>query len=160
MKTVAAAVGAVLAVCFFAYQQGVDVVPGGFDEILPTTENPGQDFLLVEDNQWDDAEPGVVRLLNDNGTPITEQDEARLRPLLEVLEITMERDGPSSEGQDEKTVLLKEEIKALRILPSAQVDLLNPQKINKMFSQEQYNDLHHNDYNSIPCTSLYIFETN
>jgi|EP00505_MAST-04D_sp_SCG-Rhode-Island_P004590 hypothetical protein len=149
MKTVAAAVGAVLAVCFFAYQQGVDVVPGGFDEILPTTENPGQDFLLVEDNQWDDAEPGVVRLLNDNGTPITEQDEARLRPLLEVLEITMERDGPSSEGQDEKTVLLKEEIKALRILPSAQVDLLNPQKINKMLEQfavtasdrEQYTQL-------------------
>ena len=112
---------------YFAYRNGVDVIPGGGDEIAPTKEHPEQDFLLFENKTLDKAEPGVVRLHSDAGKPITETEEAKLRPLLEALEEALENKANDA--------LIRKKINKLQILPSQQVDLLDQQTINKMLVQ-------------------------
>ena len=116
-----------LGISYFAYQHGVDVIPGDVDEVLPTKENPKQDFLVFEHNTFDKVEPGVVRLLNENGEKITEAGEAKLRPLLEALEISLER---NDEKKNSKSIYQK--INALKILPERQVNTLNAKRINRL----------------------------
>ena len=136
MNTIATTLCVCGAVLFVAYLHGVDVLPGRSDEILPTPTNPEQDFLVVHDNTFDDVEPGVVRLLTHDGIPITEEDELKLRPLLEALEIAVESAGASQSADASTEVLsLKSDIEKLHILPSEQVDGLNGQKINAMLTQ-------------------------
>ena len=62
-----------------AWYAGVDVVPGPLDL-------HGSDGVAVGQENEDEWVTAVVRLQNQDGKPITEDQEDKLRPLLERLE--------------------------------------------------------------------------
>jgi hypothetical protein len=104
-----------LTVAFYA---GIDVVPGEINISMPTMEQPENDFTLRD---LLDGRDQVVRLRRADGRAISEDDEARLVPLLEAMDRSLEMEEAGDEVHREA---IRNQIKALQIYSDAEVDAI------------------------------------
>lgn len=83
-------IAAAIVVAALAWYNGVDVVPGSYDEALASTAQPENDFSLSDFLEGPDK---VIRLKRADGKAISEDEEAKLLPLLESIELVLDLGG-------------------------------------------------------------------
>ena len=89
------------------WYNGVDVAPGSLDEAVPAPGHVATDFSITDIFEGRDP---LVRLQRSNGLAVSEEDEAKLLPLLEDLEAGIEALELKAE---ERSFLQKKQLKMI-----------------------------------------------
>jgi hypothetical protein len=98
-----------------AFYAGIDVVPGELDHVEPSKTQEGSDFSLRD---LLDGQDHIIRLRRADGRAISELEEEKLIPPLELL------DRELKTGNETQIQICRERIKALKIYNDEEVDAI------------------------------------